>query len=50
MAPIREPEKLREQDFITYIQNASSWNLKGKNLELCSKTESGSEVVLVFSL
>jgi heat shock protein HslJ len=50
MAPIREPEKLREHDFFSYIQNASSWNLKGNNLELRSKTESGSEVVLVFSL
>jgi heat shock protein HslJ len=50
MAPIREPEKLKEHDFFSYIQNASSWNLAGQNLELRSKTESGSEVVLVFSL
>ena len=50
MASIREPERLKEHDFFTYIQNAETWNLVNKNLELHSKTEGGAEVTLVFSL
>ena len=50
MAAIRQPEKLRENDFFTYMQNVSTWNLAKNNLELYSKTEDGGEVVLVFSL
>ena len=50
MASIREPEKLKEHDFFTYIQNVETWNLVDNNLELYSKTEAGAEVTLVFSL
>jgi heat shock protein HslJ len=48
MAPLRQPEKLKEHDFFTYIQNASKWNLVKNNLELVSKGEDSSNVVLVF--
>jgi len=50
MASIRQPEKLREYDFFTYMQNAYEWKLEKPNLELLSKTEDGGEVILVFSL
>ena len=50
MASIREPEKLKEHDFFTYIQNVETWNLVNDNLELYSKTEDGAEVTMVFAL
>jgi len=49
-APLRQPEKLREQDFFVYLQNVYKWNLVDTNLELYSKTEDDAEVKLVFSL
>ena len=49
MAPLREPEKLKEKDYFTYLQNTSKWNLAGGNLELHSKTGNGTEVILVFA-
>lgn len=50
MAPIREPDKLREHDFFNYVQNSYKWNLTRNNLELNSRIEDGSEVVLIFTL
>jgi len=50
LAPLRQPEKLRENDFIIYLQNVYKWNLVEKNLELYSKTEDNAEVKMVFSL
>jgi hypothetical protein len=48
MAPLREPEKLKEQNFFAYLQNTVKWNLAGGNLELYSTEEDGTGVVLVF--
>jgi len=48
--PLRQPEKLREQDFFVYLKNVYKWNLVDSSLELYSKTEDDSEVILVFSL
>ena len=50
MAPIRQPEKLKEHDFFQYIQNTYKWNLVNLKLELSSKSENGAEVTLVFAL
>ncbi|MDR0540454.1 MAG: META domain-containing protein [Spirochaetaceae bacterium] len=50
MAPLRQPEKLKEHDFFTYLQDAEKWNLVGGNLQLASKAEDGSDVTLIFSL
>jgi len=50
MAPIIQPEKLREYDFFVYMQNVYKWNLVNKKLELYSKTEDDTEVKMVFSL
>ena len=49
-APLKQPERLRENDFFTYMQNVYKWNLVEKNLELYSKTEDNAEVRMVFSL
>jgi len=48
MAAFREPDKLKEYDFLTYIQNSYQWSLTGSNLELLSKTSDGIEVVLIL--
>ena len=48
MASINQPEKLKEQDYFTYLQNTYKWNLGGGNLELHSKTGDGADVVLFF--
>jgi heat shock protein HslJ len=49
MAPIREPEKLKERDFFTYLQNASRWTINQGNLELSTRGENGAEAVMVFA-
>jgi hypothetical protein len=49
MATIREPEKLREHDFFTYIQNTYEWKITDSNLELKSKTARGEDVVMVLN-
>jgi heat shock protein HslJ len=50
MAPIREPDKLREHDYFGYLQNAGSWSFVNNNLHINSKTEDGRTVLLIFSL
>jgi heat shock protein HslJ len=50
MAAIREPEKLKEHDFFTYLQNTSKWNLVKGKLELYTKNENDEEAVMVFAL
>ncbi|MCL2209665.1 MAG: META domain-containing protein [Treponema sp.] len=48
MAAIQEPESLREHDFYNYMQNSYKWNVVNDKLELYSKIDSGSEIVLIF--
>ena len=48
MAPLRQPEKLKEHDYFTYIKNTHKWNLADNSLELTSKSEDGKEVRMVF--
>ena len=50
MAPLRQPEKLKEHEFLLYLQNSSEWKVVDKKLEFHSKTDEGSTIVLVFSL
>jgi len=50
MAAIFEPEKLKEHDFYTYMQNANKWSVINGKLEILSKTTDNLEVRLVFSL
>jgi heat shock protein HslJ len=49
MAPLREPEYLKEFDFFAYLQNTTQWNIAGGNLELQSTGTSGTAAVLVFA-
>ncbi|MCL1931852.1 MAG: META domain-containing protein [Treponema sp.] len=49
MAPLREPEYLKEQDFFAYLQNTGKWNLVKGNLELYSTDKDGAAAVLVFT-
>jgi len=48
--PTRQPEKIWEQNFFLYLQNAYEWTVINKNLEIHSKTEDGGEVKLEFAL
>jgi heat shock protein HslJ len=50
LAPLKQPEKLRENDYFVYLQKVYKWNLVDKKLELYSKTEDDAEVRMVFSL
>ncbi|MCL2139709.1 MAG: META domain-containing protein [Treponema sp.] len=48
MAAIKEPENLKEHDYYAYLQNVYRWNLVQGNLELSSKTQAGTEAILIF--
>jgi heat shock protein HslJ len=48
MAPIREPERLKEREYFNYLANVYKWDLNGENLELHTKSDDGREVVLVY--
>jgi heat shock protein HslJ len=50
MAPLHEPEKLKEHDFFLYLQNTYKWNSTKNNLELYTRGEDGVETVLIFAL
>jgi heat shock protein HslJ len=49
MAPIREPEKLKEREFFNYLENVYRWNINQGNLELLTRDEGGVEAVMVFT-
>jgi len=48
MVAIHEPEKLKERDYFTYLQNVNRWNLSEGNLQLYSVGEDGVEVIMTF--
>jgi heat shock protein HslJ len=50
MAPIVEPEKLKEREFFAYLQNIRKWNIVNGNLELTTKGPDDREAVMVFRL
>jgi len=45
---IVEPGMLLEQDYYTYLQSVSSWDLNGGALELATVTQEDLEAILVF--
>jgi heat shock protein HslJ len=51
MAPLKEPEKLKEREFFSYLQKAYKWDisLEGR-FELLTKGPDGGEATLVFTL
>jgi heat shock protein HslJ len=48
MAPIREPERLKEGEYFSYLANVYKWNLDGEMLELYTKNDDGREAVMVY--
>jgi heat shock protein HslJ len=48
MAPLHEPEKLKEYDFFNYITNTYRWIIEDNNLKLYSKTNDEKEAILIF--
>ena len=50
MAPIRQPEKLKEQDYFNYLQSAYKWDLVNLNFILLTKDAAGAEVKLIYAL
>jgi heat shock protein HslJ len=50
MASLLQPDKLKENDFFTYMQNINEWAIVNGRLEFSSKLEDGRKVKLVFSL
>ena len=49
MAPLRQPEKLKEHDYFKYLENSYKWDLSGGKLALLTKAEDGAEVKMIFS-
>jgi hypothetical protein len=49
MAPLREPEGLKEREYFGYLSKAYHWDIKDGKLELLTKSEDGKDVVLVYS-
>ena len=49
MAPLFEPEGLREHEYYAYLGNAESWDIVNGNLELYSRDVNGNPVVLIFN-
>ena len=49
MALLTQPEKLKEHDFLMYIQNLNGWKLADEKLELTTKGENGNEIKMVFA-
>jgi heat shock protein HslJ len=50
MAPIVEPEKLKEREFFAYLQNVYKWDIKKGRLELSTRGVDEREAVMVFVL
>jgi hypothetical protein len=49
MAPLREPEGLKEREYFGYLSKVSRWDINGGNLELLIKGEDGKDVVLIYT-
>jgi len=50
MATFLESEKLKENEYFSYLQNTYKWNIANDKLELYSKTETGAEILMIFSI
>jgi heat shock protein HslJ len=48
MAPIFEPEGLKEHDYYQYLEKTTRWDVSNGQLQLFTKDDSG-EVILIFS-
>ena len=50
VVPIHEPEKLKERDYFSLLENAYQWSVENGNLHLLSRGENNVETVLIFAL
>lgn len=50
MAPIADPERLKEREYFAYLEKAYRWNLKNGRLELSTLRPDGRETIMVFML
>ena len=48
MAPLFEPEGLKEHEYFAYLGNSRVWDLINGKLELYSRDNNGNPVVLIF--
>jgi heat shock protein HslJ len=48
MAPIKEPQQLKEHDYFVLVSNVSAWKLAGGDLILLTSDDAGAEVLLTF--
>jgi len=49
MAPLFEREDLREHDYFVYLEKATRWQLRNGKLELHTRNEGNTAVVLVYT-
>jgi hypothetical protein len=48
MAPLREPEGLKEHEYFRYLARVYHWDINGGQLRLLTKTEDGKEAILIY--
>jgi hypothetical protein len=48
MAPVLEPEGLKEGEYFGYLERVFRWNIRNGELELSTQYETGEEAVLVY--
>jgi heat shock protein HslJ len=49
MAPLKEPENLKENEYFKYLEGVSRWDLRDGRLELHGKDQDGTASALVFA-
>jgi hypothetical protein len=49
MAPLREPDGLKEHEYFEYLGRVYRWDIRDGNLELSTRGADGTEAVLVYS-
>jgi heat shock protein HslJ len=50
MAPLHQPENLKEFDFFIYMQNAFEWRIVNGRMEINSRNMDGTLVTMLFTL
>ena len=48
MAPFREPDNLKENEYFNYLPRVARWNLREGKLELYCSNSNGGEAILIF--
>ena len=48
MAVLKEPEKLKEREFLSFLEKAHGWDVKEGDLWILTRNDAGNEAVLIF--